>query len=213
MSRANSPAVIYPMGQPESSNIDYYRWSKLSGEKREKAKNKSMVLMRNSYALASKVISKIRNTDVPDAEEIIAISETTFIENQSKPELFIAKQMVADYIQRTYFPISYNEGDLDKKNFDNLNQSKLELLSYITNLYVTNGNPNADLIAFNLKHLQNTVPEEKLSYFAEESIENTKNWYGEEYFCDTCKTKALIENNLKLQNVKSGLDLLAENTQ
>lgn len=185
LAEAVSGNMVFLYGHPEKTAgtelITDYDWYFMEpGEQRDKIREEAIAFHRESYRIAAPVIEKIAKSDELNAVQFIAETNLYFEENISERSLYIAKQMIASQIQRHVTPRYFLQDGLNKERISPLSDNEKQLLNYATALMVENGNPNADIIAFNISLLQNSISDDLLKKYSCLGIENAHRWIKEQ---------------------------------
>lgn len=223
--------IVYPFGHPIKTEtnelITDYDWYFLEqGEEREQLRKEANLFFREAYGIAAPIVEKIAASDKLVADSFIAQTNKYFANNESERALYIAKQMIASQIQEYIIPKYSLKDGLNRDKISPLSNNNKELLLYATELFIKNGNPNADLIAFNLSLLENSINKNLLREYAQLSIENANRWveqqntfYTKEYklksSCTSCEKEisnliSELQRDEKRIFVTQGMDSLQQ---
>lgn len=182
----------YPFGLPNLSDADYYRWNTIEdNEAREEAKSRSNQLTRDALRIAysdfgARLPQELAPEELP---QILETFRTASDKHSESPALFLAEQMFAMKLQENIFPDFTRQTDIARFKESNLSEYQLEALELITEVFVRNGNPNADMIALNLHHLNSHAESSKLNILANRAYNNAVSWHGDTITCDNCFSK------------------------
>jgi len=197
--------VEYPFGQPKHSEIDFYRWGEVDDEYRDEAREKSSQLTRNALMIYAPLAAELNQIDRDEGfETVIANADERFSKHADSEALFLAEQMFAMKLQEVIFPDVTSNHNPIAFTSEELTDNQLDALYHLSEIFVRNGNPNADLLAVNLYHLENSVYSESVKELAIVAIENAKHWYGSELACEGCYSK----ENYKEASLAEGVQIL-----
>lgn len=206
---SNQDIVPYPFGQPLNSELDYYRWNKVSKSKQDFARIQSNKLTKEALKIVYLGLGEELRRAQSDVEIASLIEEFKYVidKNTENEALFLAEQIFAMKLQEKLFPEILSEKNVFSLKNKRLSETQLSILEYITKTFVKYGNPNVDLIAVNLYHLSNRLEKNKISELSKSAEENAVKWFGDEVLnCTDCnkkvtsKTKSLVRG---LEEVRS----------
>lgn len=202
-----------PYGQPESSSFKSLRWGNLMGNQKEKAKNNYVEFSIESEIMASKIVDGIDLTDMDDLHQSLPILRERIAKMRSENDTFLTEQYIAFKIQRVLYNNQlFTVDDIEQnKNIEFVN-NELDILEFSVELLVENGNPNTELIALNVFHLNDHTEKNKLQTLARRSIANANSWFSLEQECLDCSQNNKIDysQSLKKNSINAGIQYLSQ---
>jgi len=230
-----SGQVLYPFGNPPKTEgrkllTDYDWYFESDSLVRKQKKEEWTKFFLEASRLAAPMREKVAHfgrANSYDADSLIEELTRHFEKHAEERALYEAKQKIAMEVQRLLFPDFTNKGKLAEYATKQLSENKKKLLAFTTDLLVHSGNPNTDLIAFNLSHLENTLDDEQIQRYAELSVANAERWekhqnkvyiheLKEKTGCDNCdseiasliKELATQQKRVRLEEGKKALEAM-----
>lgn len=156
------------------------------------------------YMGVGKQLSRLEKEN--DFAPVIRDFKKVIDKNINNEALFLAKQMFAMKLMVKMYPGLLKEDDVFSYQESELNKNQLDALHYATELLVSTGNPNADLIAVNVFHLSDTISETQVQNLAARAQENAMKWYDQDFLCDNCQRG----RDAKARAVRKGISELKQ---